>query len=106
METIKPSNTNISELENKYNQGYAIVLSSNWFVSASNPAFDPQNANGYLVKRHEYYVTNVDAANDIVDVRNPYGWSTSPDGYLYLQLSYSEIEDNFRNITMSPTTIP
>ncbi len=101
VETVHPKDITLTELEQKHNSGYAISLSTQVFPSSKNPLYDENSTNNELVAKHEYYVTDVDAANDKIDIRNPYKWRSAPDGYYYMQISFSELQDSFRQITMS-----
>jgi hypothetical protein len=75
-------------------EGYALTLSS---LAEGNEGKKELYRNGQLVTKHAYYITNVDEQTGMVTIQNPWGWDERK-----VTIPYSQLDDNFRAITVNP----
>jgi hypothetical protein len=104
--TVNPKDISIVDLEKKHDEGYAIVVSTPFKADPGNMLFSDPTSPSNLIASHVYYVSEVDGANNIVEVRNPWGWNDALGSRLYISLDYSDFQNGFDRIDMSSTSTP
>ena len=100
----------IQELSDLHDQGVLLPASqrhqpgSSWWArNFGGDTTGDYDIGGYeLTTRHQYWIEDIDVANDTVIVRNPWGYE-SGNKYL-IELSYEEFTEGFREVDYIPTT--
>lgn len=88
-----PDHYSIQDLADMHKKGYALTLSSKIDYG---PFTNDHYRDDSLVRGHAYWIDSVDVENQIVVVRNPWGY----DGYR-IEIPMSELDENFRQITVN-----
>jgi WXG100 family type VII secretion target len=92
--TRDPDSYSVKDLARMEREGYALTLSS---LAEGNEGKKELYRNGQLVTKHAYYITNVDEQTGMVTIQNPWGWDERK-----VTIPYSQLDDNFRAITVNP----
>lgn len=100
--TFEPTSFSEADLLNNLMEGNPITLGT---LQPDNPIIDNNpiyggNA-GQLVTSHAYYITGYDPATGLVEIRNPWGW-TSTQGTVYLPLE--TLQQNLAFISVTDVT--
>lgn len=91
-----PDHYSISQLAEMDSKGQAIMLSSLPSAEGKNSWYH----NDTLVRGHAYWVESVDEKAGTITVRNPWGYDDSKKNKIVI--SYDDLDDNFRRITINP----
>lgn len=101
-DTYSPGKITIQQLADMHQKGLGITVSSAADYKLGpidlpdTVSKDPLYKNGTLVANHEYWVSNVDVANNKVELRNPWGYEPP------VTLTMEEFQRTFRQVSTNP----